>query len=123
MEYWNVDEVSEFLSGNKLGEDIVESFRVNEINGELLLLLNEDDLKELGLSSREDQKYFRRVLLKVQEEMKTVRIARRIAGHVAVHISFVLTFSCSCVPGHFSANLLLVLHVAGEVAGGQACPQ
>jgi len=95
MEYWNVDEVSEFLSGNDLGEDIVESFRVNEINGELLLLLNEDDLKELGLRSREDQKYFRYVLRKVQEEMKTVRIACRPVAMCSRHISFVLTFSCT----------------------------
>jgi len=72
MELWNIGEVSEFLSRNDFGEDIIESFRVNKISGEVLPLLNENDLKELGLCSREEQRYFRHVLRKVQEEIKTV---------------------------------------------------
>lgn len=72
MEHWNIGEVCEFLSKNGLKEDIVEAFRVNKITGSVLLLLSDDDLRELGLSSP-IQKHFHRVLLKTQEEMNEVR--------------------------------------------------
>jgi len=69
MEYWSVDTVCEFLSRNDFEEDVVETFRINRISGEVLPLLDADYLKELGLCSL-DQKHFLRVLCKAQKKLE-----------------------------------------------------
>ena len=68
MENWSVSDVSDFLTTNSFDEEVVKVFRCNKINGKVLSLLTEEDLKELGLAALGD----RRLLSHLLKEFKKV---------------------------------------------------
>ena len=68
MENWSVSDVSDFLTTNSFDEEVVKVFRSNKINGKVLSLLTEEDLKELGLAALGD----RRLLSHLLKEFKKV---------------------------------------------------
>eukprot|EP00808_Paulinella_micropora_P027039 g50249.t1 len=50
---WDVAAVTKWLAGLDLGQDVVESFQKNKINGSMLLKLENEDLQEdIGITSR-----------------------------------------------------------------------
>eukprot|EP00808_Paulinella_micropora_P017144 g45649.t1 len=50
---WDVAAVIKWLAGLDLGQDVVESFQKNKINGPMLLKLENEDLQEdMGITSR-----------------------------------------------------------------------
>ena len=51
MEKWSTDKVCSFIAGKGFQEDIINLFSVNRISGEVLLLLSDGDLKELGVAA------------------------------------------------------------------------
>ena len=56
---WTTKEVSEWLSQIGFG-DCIDDFRENNIEGDSLLFLSNDDLKELGISALGDRRIMER---------------------------------------------------------------
>ena len=66
MEKWTTNEVCSFIANKGFQEDVVELFSVNRITGEVLSLLTEDDLKELGVAALGDRKLLLKALKTAQ---------------------------------------------------------
>ena len=56
MEKWSTAEVCNFIASKGFQEDVIELFNVNRISGEVLPLLSDGDLKELGVAALGDRK-------------------------------------------------------------------
>ena len=55
MESWNIEGVCDFLVKYEFDEDVVQIFRMNKISGSVLVLLNDADMKELGVAALGDR--------------------------------------------------------------------
>ena len=67
MESWNIEEVCDFLVRHEFEKEVVGVFRQNKISGNLLGLLSEPDMKELGLNALGDRKRLQ-ILIKNEVE-------------------------------------------------------
>ena len=72
FENWTVDDVQIWLKSEKVNPAVTEQFRLQEINGEALLTLEEADLVSLGLETMGP----RRVLYKKIQKLRGVDIVK-----------------------------------------------
>ena len=56
MESWSVEQVCRFIEEKGFEEDVIELFRVNRIRGQVLSMLTDEELKELGIVALGDRK-------------------------------------------------------------------
>lgn len=77
MEKWSTVEVCNFISSKGFQEDVIQLFSVNRISGEVLPLLTDGDLKELGVAALGDRKlllkYFKTADLFVENSIRKVK--------------------------------------------------
>ena len=61
MDSWSVEEVCRFIEEKGFENDVIELFRANRIRGQVLSMLTDAELKELGVTALGDRK----ILLKL----------------------------------------------------------
>ena len=59
MESWSIAQVCELLSNHGFDEEVVEVFQRNKVSGNVLQLLDDIYMKELGISALGDRKRLR----------------------------------------------------------------
>ena len=56
MEKWIVNDICHFIADKGFHEDVLDLFSLNRVRGEVLPLITDGDLKELGVAALSDRK-------------------------------------------------------------------
>lgn len=104
MESWSTAEVCCFIEAKGFEKDVTELFRANRIRGEVLPLLTDTDLKELGVAALGDRKLLLKLFEPTTTMLSTVndsistkkhteKVIQRVYGHHALATNY---FAYAC---------------------------
>jgi len=77
MEKWSTEKVSDFLQENAFDDEVVQIFRRNKVSGRVLVLLNDEEMRYLGIAAFGDRKYLSHLIARERNNSDTTCIAVR----------------------------------------------
>ena len=118
----SVNKVCELLKKKDFDEEVVEVFRKNKVSEAVLIELDNDDLKELGIVALGDRKMIKKLIneLQVQEppqhhDLNQMDLSFNVSKHVyleIIHLSL-LTINFDIISIIYSARASIEEYIAG----------